>query len=233
MPVFRRRRGYRLGLRRRRFGGPLRRRYGVMSRRRRTVIGRPFIRPRVDKSDVSVQDATIDIAGVVQAIAQNPSVGGQAGRNLRVKYLYWRCKLTWPATTGVGAQPLIRVILFIDKQGFEGSLVPTVAGATDGVLQTATVTSALNPDTAGRYVILSDRTMSGNAMANAADAAGVGNTTPIVKFYKLFKRLNLFQQEVTAGTFRGQLLYCLYLTESDEIGAIDALARAGAISMGA
>lgn len=237
MPYYRRRRGYRLGLRRRRFGGMLRRRYGI-SKRRRTRYGMPrsltvyrpqWAKPTVIKSDISVQDATIDVGGAIVNLFTAPA---SETNTYTLRYINWRCVLTHPATTGVGNPAIIRVILFVDKAGVEGS-PPTVAGAEDGVLETATVQSSLNSvrSTAGRFVILSDKTFNFYSGANAADAAGTGNTAPVHRFYSIFKRLN-FRIQGTGTVGINNQIYCLYLTSSDEVGAIDANARIGYVLTG-
>lgn len=201
--------------------------------RRRTRFGMRFSRtiynvranpPNVSKIDTAVSDATMDSGGVVSLITTTAGNGVNTAR-----YLNWRCSVGIPASA-TGANAMIRVILFIDKFSITTVTVPTVAGAADGVLDDATVLASLNPENTGRFTILSDRVFTFNPGANAADAAGTGNVIGQTRFYKLFKRFNLRSMKLSDGDVQGPALYCLYLTNSDEFGFIDAVARVGLVA---
>jgi len=214
MPYYRRRRGFRLGMRRRRFGGPLRRTYGRRLNRYRGVLARALRFNQspltLDKDTTAVADATIDSGGVV--IGALPAFTEDS--RFILKTLYWRCALTWPATNGVGSLPMIRVIIFLDRRA--ASATPAV---TD-VLQTASVLAPLANDNRGRFKIISDRTFTASPSGNASDATGTGNTVPTTKFYKLYRRMNTYIRCTGTGYDRNAL-FVLAISSSDEIGAID------------
>jgi len=233
MPVSRRRRGYRLGLRRRRFGGPLRRRRynGYTGRRRtRTVYRVRFMRPEVKKLDTTVEDATIDSGGVVQNIfdpAAGVAQGQYIGEKLNIRYLDWRCVL---GVTGVedtadptNFSPILRVLLFVDKRGDSGGTAP---GVTE-VLETAQIQSSLNIQNVGRFEIISDRTFPMIPHAMAEQQQNQFSIPPTRRFYHVFRRLNIIAQHVTGAVPIHNRLYCLYISDTDEVGTITANARVG------
>jgi len=222
-----RRRGYRLGMRRRRFGGRRRPMYGRrrgVSRfgfpSRRTVPNTLWFPRRVMKSDVTISDATIDSGGTISVLTGDLG----AGERRRIKYLNWRCGLSVPVPIGAAFDaPLLRVILFIDKNNHDA------APAVTDVLATASVFSSLATTAAnfGRFKILSDKTF-------VMNAGGVGTATfatTVRRYYQKFFRFDYtaFGQESTA---EHNELYCLYITSVDEVGAIDANARVGYLQGG-
>jgi len=220
-----RRRGYRLGMRRRRFGGMLRRRYGRRplryGRRTRATVPRKLsMPPQVIKSVVSVSDATIDVGGVV-TLLHTPLPPREM-----LRYISWRC-VVGTVLTSNSSIPILRVMIFVDKRPNRST--PAV---TD-VLQTASVLSPLNEENAnsGRFVILSDRTFTFNPGYGVSNATGTGDTNTQKRFYKFFRRLNLLgtsDPDDNASITNG--LFCLYITDTDEAGTIDAQARVGAVS---
>lgn len=231
--------------RRRRFSGRFgRRRFPWMSRRRAsrsrfgrftgrrsrpTVSNRVRPYPEVKKTTTAVVDATIDVAGVISTLFDPSSGAGLesvAGMRCRVKYIYWRCQVGAPNT--LTNTPSIRIILFVDRKGTSASL-PTVAGDNDtAVLQDATVTAPLSYYSAGRYTILSDRVFTFNPGANVADAAGTGVPIQQNRFYKVFRRLNFdWTTDLSTQEPSQNRIFCLYLTDLDEIGSINAVCRIG------
>lgn len=221
--------------RRRRFGGFRgRSRYGRFSRytgrrSRPTVMHRRPMRPEVKKLDTAVVDASIDSAGVISALF-DPSIGtdqmSMLGMRCQIRYIYWRCTLRTSGTLTIA--PIIRVMLFVDKKGTSAS-APTVAGDNDtAVLQNPTVNSPLSNFSVGRYTILSDRTFALKTGANVADAAGTGNVVNQPTFYSVFRRLNFTWTTDSSTTEPSQnRIFCLFITDQDEIGAIDAICRIG------
>lgn len=233
-----RRRGYRLGLRRRRLAGALRRRY----RRKNVFTGRPrtrtvyrarFMRPEVKKLDTSVEDATIDSGGTIQNLFDPAAGVGQGqyiGEKAQIRYLYWRCVLNMPSLNNdtdanyiANTNVILRVILFVDKRGDSGGTAP---GTTE-VLETATVTSALNIQNPGRFEIISDRTFTLRPSISKTNGTNFNFTGQSKRFYKLFRRLNYTAGNVTGAVPVYNRLYVLYITDVDEIGSISANARVG------
>lgn len=218
---FHRRRGY-SRVRRRRFNP-------YTGRRRLRGARRNRLPPEVHKHTVSVDDATIDVAGVVVDLTD--IAGGTAafsdmvGRRAIIKSINWRCVLSSNAV--VATAPLIRVILFVDTN--KDVSAPTVAGADDGVLTAATTTSSMNVNTAGRFKIISDRVFNMNPSFQTGLVGGTGGDPAVTKrFYHVFRKLNyrLVLASDSATPLMNKL-YCLYISDVDEVGSINAVARIG------
>lgn len=130
---------------------------------------------------------------------------------------------TTVAAPGVATvRPLVRLILFVDTQ--QNGSPPSTNGASDGILQYATITSPYKDQNIGRYHVLYDRTLEGTSIhvANQTYTAGVQTATNIeystpmmIKHsrigprYKKIKYLNANNVNNSAGKNN---IYLLFLT---------------------
>lgn len=203
------------------------------------ISGRPIrgrtrlypLAPELKKTTAAVSDASIDSGGVIANLfdpGTSATVAGIVGLTCQVRSIYWRCLLTATLPTNAAfVAPTIRVILFVDKAKTTES--PTVGGATDtAVLETASILSGLNNGTKGRYQIISDKTFVLNVSQSVPsnDANTNRYNTTMKRFYQLYRRVNFtYAQSATASDPIHNRIYCLYITDVDEVGSIDAQCR--------
>lgn len=222
--MFRRRRPYRAApFRRRRF-----------FRRSRFV---KVHRPEVKKFDINVTDAGIEGAGTIQhitPIAAGTGVTERIGNACYAKYLSAKFLVTNRASAGnTGLNVFHRIIIFQDTSN--GTSTPTVAGATDGVLQSATVNSNYNDGTVGRYKIYMDKMYALNSYANTFSlAGGTGDSEPEVqnKAWRVYKRIWGKNSKMTWSGAAGADLqinpfFILSLSDIDEGGTMNMNFRLG------
>ncbi len=171
--------------------------------------------------DLVVDDAVVPATGANTLsfclIQQGIQETGRIGRKCVVKSVAFRYTVATPTDAILG--DTIRIIIVWDKQA-NGS-IPAVTG----VLDTASLSSYLNLENSGRFVVLMNRFHTINIMASGT-ATG---TWPNEQYHTFFKKVNIpIEFSGTAGVI-GEItsnnIYAIYITANGNAGVFDSKVR--------